>query len=230
MAPPAHNYQGEKEYQNDLDDWTIICQYCIKPISATRPPVYSEVNCSCSQLAIHAAGINLVMQPKTHRLEPEFNASDRHVYTYQDFIPKYASSYNEALTTNQEPPVHETSNNFEDINTNWNNGNLTQDQPYSVQNYSWPLCSWLTENESPYTLSSTPQNPSYAHRSSSTKAKKWSKRGNSSLCSSRSSVGPGFKGWGPDPFIETGAWACEKHQDINVHPMVMSGMSDSGGK
>ncbi|KAJ8061091.1 hypothetical protein OCU04_010165 [Sclerotinia nivalis] len=230
MASPAYNHQGKKYYQNDLDDWTIICQYCIKPISETRPPVYNEVNCSCSELGIHAAGINLAMQPRNQILEPKTTAYDQPVYTYQDSIPRCGSSYTPTLTTNQAPPVHEISNNFQNLNINWNNGHLAQDQPYSTQSYSWPLRSWLTENESSYTLSSPPQNPSHAHKSSSTKAKKGSKRGNSSLCSSGSNVEPGLKGWGPDPFAETGAWASEKHQEANVHPMVMSGMSDSGGK
>ncbi|CAD6446651.1 4050430d-a0ed-4578-a6ba-ef1155b55608-CDS [Sclerotinia trifoliorum] len=230
MASPAYNHQEEKEYLNDLDDWTVICQYCIKPISATRPPIYNEANCSCSQIGNHAAGINLAIQPKIQRLEREITACDQPVYTYQDSIPRYGPSGTQDLTTNHAPLVHETRNNFQDLNINWNNNKVTQDHPYSIQNYSWPLRSWLTENESSYTLSSIPQNSFYAHKSSSTKAKKGSKRGNSSLCSSGSSVEPGLKGWGPDPFTETGAWACEIQQEIDGHPMAMSGMSDSYGK
>ncbi|KAF7853378.1 hypothetical protein EAF04_010672 [Stromatinia cepivora] len=230
MASPAYNHKAEEDYQYDLDDWTIICQYCIKPISATRPPVYNEANCGCSELGIHAAGIILAMQPRIQALKPKTTAHDQPVHTYQDSIPRCGSLYTQTLTTNQEPLVHETGNNFQDLNINWNNGDLTQDQPYSVQSYSWPLRSWLKENEPSYTFSSTPQNPCHAHRSLSTKAKKGSKRGNSSLCSSGSNVEPGSKGWGPDPFTETGAWATEKYQETNGHPMAMSGISDSCGK
>lgn len=232
MAFPDYKDKPEETYQYDLDDWTIICQYCLRPVSATRPPVYNEVNCGCSELGTHAVETGQAMQPDAELLGPRITVYEQPASTYQHSIPEYVS-YTPTSTPHEELLVYEISNNFQNININWSDGNLnngtkiTQNQPCSIQSYSWPLHSWLKENESSYPLSSTPQNPSHVHKSSSIKAKKGSKRGNSSLHSFGSSVELGFKGWGPEPCVETGAWVGKDYQEPYDYQLALSIMSDS---
>ncbi|KAF5870125.1 uncharacterized protein Bfra_010271 [Botrytis fragariae] len=224
MAPPVYNDNTEDTHRNDLDDWTVICQFCLKPVSATRPPIYNEVNCSCSELGTHSAGITPFTQDDTQILEPNVTIYEEPAYTYQRPIQGYVSSYNQTSTLHEEPLAYKNSNKFGDFTTNWNNDDLKngtrniQDQPYSVSGYSWAFCSWLKENESSCTL---------AYRSSSMKAKKGSKRGDSSLHNSGSNVELGYNGWGPDPLTETGAWTSEKYHDTIESTLVMSGMNSS---
>lgn len=224
MAPPVYNNNSEEAYQYNLDDWTVICQSCLKPISATRPPIYNEVNCSCSELGTHSTGITPATQPDVQMLEPNITIYEETTYTYQRSFPGYVSSYNQTSTPYKELLVYENSNNFRDLNINWNKDDLKngtknmQNQPYSVEGYSWALRSWLKENESSCTLAS---------KSSSMKAKKGSKRGESSLHNSGSSVELEHTGWGPDPFTETGAWTSEKYQDTIESTLSMSGMINS---
>ncbi|TGO66469.1 hypothetical protein BOTNAR_0060g00090 [Botryotinia narcissicola] len=224
MAPPVYNDNTEDNYRNDLDDWTVICQFCLKPVSATRPPFYNEVNCSCSELGTHSAGIISVTQHDTQLWEPNITGFEEPAYTYQRPIQGYASSYNQTSTPHEKLLVYENSKKSGDFETNWNNDDLKngtkniQDQPYSVGGHSWALRSWLKENESSYTL---------ATKSSSMKARKGSKRGDSSLHNSGSSLEVGQHGWGPDPLIETGAWTSEQYQDTIENTLAMSGMNDS---
>ncbi|KAF7951525.1 hypothetical protein EAE96_006831 [Botrytis aclada] len=223
MASPVYNNNNEDTYRNDLDDWTVICQFCLKPVSATRPPYYSEVNCSCSELGTHSAGIIPATQHDTQMLEPKIAVYEEPAYTYQRPIPEHFSSYNQTSPPHEELLIYENSNNFQDFSNNWNKDDLkngtrnTQDQPYSVEGYSWALRSWLKKNESSRTLASKP---------SSTKAKKGSKRGDSSLHNSASSVELGHNGWGPDPLTETGAWTSEKYQYMIESTLTVSGMSN----
>ncbi|KAI9644679.1 hypothetical protein NHQ30_006703 [Ciborinia camelliae] len=235
MASPDYNDKPEDARRYDLSDWIIICQFCLKPISATRPPVYNEVNCGCSELGTRGAVTASVTQPDTQELEPNFTVYKQPTYTYtQDSIPEYVSSHIQTSSLYEELSVHEANNNFQNLNINWNNeyhkNDTTATQNYSIQSYSWSLRAWLKENESSYTLSSTPRNSPSVDKSSSMKAKNGSKRGNSSVHSSGSGVEPGLTGWGPDPFTETGAWASEKYQEANQHPLAMSGISDCAGK
>ncbi|KAF7928270.1 uncharacterized protein EAE98_002267 [Botrytis deweyae] len=224
MAPPVYNDNTEDTYRNDLDDWTVICQSCLKPVSATRPPIYNEVNCSCSELGTRSAGIIPVTRYDTQLWEPNITVYEEPVYTYQRPIQGYVSSHNQTSTLHAELLAYEDNKKFGDFETNWNNDDLkngtknTQDQPYSVEGYSWALRSWLTENESSNTLAS---------KSSSMKAKKGSKRGDSSLHNSGSSMELGQNGWGPDPLTETGAWTSEQYQDTIESTLAMSGMNNS---
>ncbi|ESZ91249.1 hypothetical protein SBOR_8371 [Sclerotinia borealis F-4128] len=220
MAPLGYDDKPEEIYQYDLDDWTIICRYCLKNISATRPPVYKKVNCDCSELGIHAAGPNST----TQMLEPKTTVYGQPAYTYQISVPGYACSCTQTSISHEEPLVHDISNNSQDLNINWNNGYLknntriTQNQPYSVQSYSWPLHAWLKETESSYTLSSTIRNCPRVCKTSSMKAKNGSKRGNFSLHSSGSGIESGLKGWDPDAFTEVGAWVSENTEmQTNTH-------------
>jgi len=159
MAPPVYNNNSEEAYQYNLDDWTVICQSCLKPISATRPPIYNEVNCSCSELGTHSTGITPATQPDVQMLEPNITIYEETTYTYQRSFPGYVSSYNQTSTPYKELLVYENSNNFRDLNINWNKDDLKngtknmQNQPYSVEGYSWALRSWLKENENPRVLS-----------------------------------------------------------------------------
>ncbi|TGO65259.1 hypothetical protein BCON_0003g00530 [Botryotinia convoluta] len=224
MAPPAYNNNIEDTYRNDLDDWAVICQFCLKPVSATRPPFYNEVNCSCSELGTHSAGIIPVTQHDTQILEPKITVYEEPAYTYQRPIQGFVSSYNQTSTPHEELLIYENSNNFRDFNINWSNDDLKngtknmQGQPYSVEGYSWALHSWLKENESSCT---------HASKSSSMKAMKGSKRGDSSLHNSGSSVELGQNGWGPDPLTETGAWTSKQYQDTIESTLAMSGMNNS---
>ncbi|TGO21332.1 hypothetical protein BPAE_0225g00030 [Botrytis paeoniae] len=228
MAPLVYNDNTGDSYLNDLDDWTVICRFCLKPVSATRPPIYNEVNCSCSELGTHSDGIIPATQHDTQMFEPKITVYEEPAYTYQRPILEYISSYDQTLTPHEELIIYENSNNFRDFNIDLSNDDLkngtksTQGQPYSVEGYSWALRSWLKENESSCT---------HAYKSSSMKAKKGSKRGDSSLQNSGSSVELGHNGWGPDPLAETGAWTSEQYQDTIENTiestLAMSGMNNS---
>ncbi|TGO87590.1 hypothetical protein BPOR_0217g00210 [Botrytis porri] len=224
MAPPVYNNNTKDIYRNDSDDWAVICEFCLKAVLATRPPFYNEVNCSCSELGTHSAGIVLVTQQDTQMLEPKITVYEEPTYVYQRPIPGYVSSYNQTSTPHEELLVCESSNNFQNFNMNWSNDDLrngtknAKDQPYSVEGYSWALRSWLEKNESSCTLAS---------KTSSMKAKKGSKRGGSSLHNSGSSLELEHKGWGPNPLTETGAWTSEQYQDTIESTLAMSGMNNS---
>ncbi|KAB8291396.1 hypothetical protein EYC80_010073 [Monilinia laxa] len=219
MVSPDYNDKAEEFYQYDLDDWAVICQYCLNSISATRPPIYHEVNCGCSELGTYAAGITPATQPDTKTLESKTTVFQQSVYTYLSSTPACFTPCTQSSTFREEIAIHESRNDFQNPSINFSDGfhkndtSITQDQPYSVQSYSWPLCAWLKETESSYHLSSTPRNPSRTRMSSSMKAKNGSKRGNSSIHSSGSGTESGGRGWDPDPFVATGAWADERYHE-----------------
>ncbi|QSZ28966.1 hypothetical protein DSL72_003473 [Monilinia vaccinii-corymbosi] len=237
MVSPDYNDKPEEAHQYDLDGRVIICQYCLKPISATRPPIYNEVNCGCSELGTHAAGINPATQPDTEMLEPDLETTvhGQPAYTYQSSTSGNMFSHAHTSTSREDLLVCETSNDFQDLSIGFsdvhckNDIGLVRDQPYFIHSYSWPLRAWLKENESSPTISSTPRNSLRTHRSSSVKAWNGSKRGNSSIRSSGSATEPGGKGWGPDPFIATGAWASDNYPEADKHLLTMSAARDSNG-
>ncbi|KAG4032231.1 hypothetical protein MFRU_007g01420 [Monilinia fructicola] len=236
MVSSGNNDKRDESYQYDLDDWAIICQYCLKSISATRPPIYNEVNCSCSELGTHAAGITSATQPDTKILESETPVFEQPAYTYLSSTPTHATPSPQDTTLCEEVAIHESRHDFQKLDRNSydgyrrNDSSITQDQPYSVQSYSWPLRAWLRENESLHPLASTPRNSSRNRMSSSMQATNRSTRGNSSIHSSGSGTESGESGWGPDPFIAAGAWAGEKHHEVGEYSSTMSDASDFNGK
>jgi len=223
-----HNILEEDVNQYDpIEHWT--CSECLKPISASRPPVYNSDNCCCSELGTYTnGGGTQTTQQYTTSNSPQYEPV---AYEYTRVPYKYGPSQTTSSSSAQYT--------YEGLKTSASDSNtyppllpesrLNDTAPrYLTPTHtemSYPMQLFLGEDDVPQPQTNGTSPPKFLtetshiqHHHSSIKAHKGSKRSEPSVQSSESggdANGNGiFASCELDPLTGAGAWIDEGYPGL----------------
>jgi len=109
MAEHHDHDTNDAHYQNEnLEQWQLPCEQCIRTFSSSRPPVFNADNCSCAEVASHTRGGQHLSQSPFY---------EQPTYHYENTLPVYhqqPQSYASSSISVPSPdgPEREDPNNF----------------------------------------------------------------------------------------------------------------------